>query len=176
MNTDPHPELAVGSDVALVRRMLLIDNQGDLILSPLIETIQIRHFSPEQIFHEFELSRISLVTGYASSLQLNTDLFLLLISHGDVFEGAHRPELQTTIPEICKACHLNIPGVLDSGNMQSLLQTILSYSRVNFPLPNSEPLVLMPTSWVDESRVVIEWKDNHDTWQMLETLWSQETP
>jgi hypothetical protein len=38
LKTEPNPVLALGSDVALVRRMLLIDDQGDLLLSPLVET------------------------------------------------------------------------------------------------------------------------------------------
>jgi hypothetical protein len=172
LNTDPNPVLPVGSDVALVRRMLLIDDQSNLILSPLIETIQLRHFNPEQIFHEFELSRSRLFKGSAGGLHLNEELFLLFFSHGDVFEIRNIPELQAVIPDICKACHFNDPSLPNYDNTQSLL----SYSRLNFPFPNSERPILMPTNWADESQVVIEWKHNHDTWQMLETLWSQEAP
>ena len=172
LNTDPQTVLTTGSDVALVRRMILIDDQGDLVLSPLIETIQIRHFNPEQIFHEFELSRMLLFEGSSGGLDLNQDLFLLFFSHGDVFEFNSPPDLQATIPEICKACHFAYPHVPNSGNTQS----IISYSRANFSLPNNERPILMPTSWNNEAQVVIGWKHNHNTWRNLEDLWKRENP
>jgi len=173
LNTDPHPDFKIGSEVALVRRMLLIDDLGNPVLSPLVETIQIRHFSPEQVFLEFELDRRRLLNGDADSLNLKTDLFMLFLSHGDVFESDHGPELQATIPDICKACHLNIPGVLDSGNMQSLLQAVLSYSRANFPLPDNQRPILFATTRMDEAQTVINWKLKHHTWKSLKTLWNQ---
>lgn len=173
LNTDPHPDFKIGSEVALVRRMLLLDDQGNLVLSPLVETIQIRHFSPAQFFHEFELDRTRLLQGDANTLNLKTDLFMLFLSHGDVFQGDHGPELRATIPDICKSCHLNIPGVLDSGNMQSLLQAVLSYSRVNFPLPDNQRPVLFATTWMDEAQTVMIWKLSHHTWKSLKNLWKQ---
>ncbi|HKY53833.1 MAG TPA: hypothetical protein VJM08_05965, partial [Anaerolineales bacterium] len=172
LNSEPQSARTVGIDVALVRRMLLIDDQGELVLSPLIETIQLRHFNPEQIFHEFELDRRRIINGNADTFKLKTHLFMLFFSHGDVFERDHGPELQATIPNICKACHLNDPPLPNYGNTQS----IISVSRSNFPLPNKEAPILRPISWPDEVQLVIEWKHNHNTWQTLETLWSQETP
>lgn len=166
LNTEPQSVLTMGLDVTLVRRMLLIDDQGELILSPLIETVQIRHFNPEQIFHEFELSRVQLLKSPASSLQLNEKLFLLFFSHGDVFERDHVPQLQATVPEICKACHFEHPPLPNYGNTQS----IISVSRSNFPLTNSERPVLRSTGWEDEARVVIEWKHAHRTWQAFEVF------
>lgn len=171
LNSEPQSILTVGLDVALVRRMLLIDDQGDLVLSPLIETVQIRHFNPEQTFHEFELSRFRLFEGSAGGLHLNEELFLLFFSHGDVFE-INPPELQAAIPGICKACHFNDPPLPNYGNSQS----IISVSRSNFSLPNNERPILMPTSWNNETEVVIEWKHNHNTWQALETFLRQGNP
>ena len=167
LKTETNPVLAIGSDVALVRRMLLIDDQGNLILSPLVETIQIRHFSPVQNFHEFELKRVSLFDGSASSLDLKTNLFLLFMSHGDVFESDHGPELRATIPEICKACHFP-----NSGNVQS----IISYSRHPFSLPDNSKPILFATTLADEAQTVIEWKMNHKTWKSLKDLWDQPSP
>ena len=174
LNTDSHPDFKIGSEVALVRRMLLIDDQGDPVLSPLVETIQIRHFSPAQVFHEFELDRTRLLEGDVNTLTLKTDLFMLFLSHGDLFERDHGPKLRATIPDICKSCHLNIPGVLDSGNMQHLLQSVLSYSRTNFPLPDNQRPILFPATWMDESQAVMNWKFNHITWKSLKNLWNQE--
>ena len=172
LNTEPKPVTAIGSDVALVRRMLLIDNQGDLILSPLIETIQIRHFSPAQNFHEFELDRARLFDSLSGGLVLKTDLFMLFMGHGDVFQNPDMPELRATIPDICKACHSEYPPILNSGNTQS----ILSYSRQKFPLPDHGRPTLFPTTWAEEAQTVIQWKLNHETWQSLEALWDQTSP
>ena len=166
LNTEPQSVLTLGLDVALVRRMLLIDNQGELIPSPLIETVQIRHFNPGQIFHEFELSRKQLLAESTGSLQLNKELFLLFFSHGDVLEMENIPEFEATIPHICKGCHFEDPPLPNPGNIQS----ILSYSRNNFPLPDNQRPVLISTTWANETQTVIEWKYGHDTWRALEAL------
>ena len=172
LNTEPHPRTAIGSRVALVRRMLLIDDQGALILSPLVETIQIRLFNPEQHFHEFELNRIELFGGKAGGLVLNNDFFMLFMGHGDVFENPDIPDLRAEIPQICKACHFEDSATPYSGDTSS----IISYSRQPFPLPDNQKPVLFPTSWSDEARTVIEWKRNHDTWKSLKGLWAGISP
>jgi hypothetical protein len=171
LNTQPKPVTPIGSEVALVRRMLLIDDQGDLILSPLIETIQIRHFSPAQSFHEFELSRARLFDGLAGGLVLKPGLFMLFMGHGDVFQNADIPELRAAIPDICKGCHSEYPPIFNSGNTQS----ILSYSRQKFPLPDNRQPILFPTTWAEEARTVTQWKLGHETWKALKTFWAQAT-
>ena len=170
LNKDPSHALTIGSDVALVRRMLLIDDQGELEFSPLIETVQIRHFSPAQNFHEFELNRARLFDGLAGGLVLNTDLFLLFMSHGDVFRI---PDLsKATIPQICKGCHFENPPLPNPSNTQS----IISYSRYPFSLPDNGKPILFATTLADEAQTVIEWKLNHKTWKSLEASWNQESP
>lgn len=172
LNTEPNPVTAIGSDVALARRMLLIDDQGDLVFSPLIETIQIRHFSPAQIFHEFELNRAHLFDGFAGGLVLKTELFMLFMGHGDVFEIPGIQDLRATIPQICRGCHFHDLSNPNSDNTRS----IISYSRQPFSLPDNIQPILFATTWTDEAQTVIEWKLNHETWQSLETLWNQASP
>jgi hypothetical protein len=167
LNVERRPVLATGSSIALVRRMLLIDDEGALVLSPLVETVQIRHFNPEQIFYEFELDRAQLLNRRAVTFKLKTDFFNLFSSHGDMFEFDEIYE--STIPATCKACHVNIPAVSDRGNAQG----ILSYSRAIFPLPDNRQPVLSATTWTDEAVTVIQWKMNHLTWQSLKSLWNQ---
>ena len=169
LNTDPNPVTPIGSDVALARRMLLIDDQGEMLLSPLVETIQLRHFSPAQSFHEFELDRAHLLKGSGGGLVLNQDLFMLFMSHGDVFESPGMPDHQAVIPQICKACHSEHPPIPNSGNTRS----IISYSRQPFPLPDNEKPVLFATTAMQEAQAVIQWKQNHVTWKTLERLWGQ---
>ena len=169
LNTERTPVTPVGTEVALLRRMLLIDDEGNLILSPLVETIQIRHFNPEQHFHEFELDRSRLLRGVADSLVSKNDLFLLFMSHGDVFENPDISELRATIPAICKACHSEYPPIYNSGNTHS----IISYSRDRFPLPDQTQPVLHPTTWEDEADLVITWKRSHVTGRTLESFWDR---
>jgi hypothetical protein len=172
LNTEPTPVTPIGSDVALVRRMLLIDDQGDLILSPLVETVQIRHFSPAQSFHEFELSRARLFDGLTGGLVLKKNLFMVFMGQGDVFQISDIAELQASIPDICEACHFEYPPIFNSGNTRS----ILSYSREKFPLPDNKQPVLFPTTPADEAQTVIRWKLNHETWNSLKTLWDRAIP
>ncbi len=167
LNVERRPVLATGSSVALVRQMLLIDNQGNPVLSPLIETIQLRHYSPAQSFHEFELDRARLLNRRADAFKLKTDFFNLFSSHGDMFQFDEIYE--STIPATCKACHVNIPAVFDRGTVQG----ILSYSRAIFPLAYNQRPVLSTTTWIDEAQTVIQWKTNHSTWQSLKSLWNQ---
>jgi hypothetical protein len=168
LKSDGKPVLAIGSEVALVRYMLLVDDQGELVLSPLVETVQIRHFSPQQHFHEFELDRARLLKGQGG-LVSKADLFMLFMGHGDVFSGEHGPNLQAAIPAICKACHSEDGALIDSGNLLS----VISYSRDRFPLPDGTRPVLHPTTWEDEARLVMAWKRDHVTWQALQSLWDQ---
>lgn len=163
LNSEAAPALAVGLDMALMRRMLLIDDQGELVLSPLVETIQIRHYSPEQHFHEFSLSRTRLLDGIAGGLVSKKDIFLLFMSHGDVFEN-HAPELKVTIPQICAACHFEYP------------RNIISYSRQPISLPDNSQPVLSTTTLGDETQTVMEWKMNHETWESLKAFWDQSVP
>jgi hypothetical protein len=164
LNTGLPPVPAVGLDLALARRMMLIDESGDLTLSPLVESIQLRHFSSRRHFHDFELNRVRLLGGKGGGLALKTDLFMLFMGHGDVFEFPDIPEMQAAIPEICKACHFEYP------------RSIISYSRDPFSLPDGSRPVLIATTLGDEAQVVIGWKRNHPTWQTLKGLWNQAGP
>jgi hypothetical protein len=169
LNTETDPVTAIDSDVALVRRMLLIDEQGEIILSPLVETIQLRHFSPGQSFYEFELDRSRLLQGLAGGLALRKDFFMLFMGHGDVFESPDIPDERAAIPQICKACHFEYPPIPNSGNTMS----IISYSRQPFSLPDNESPFLFATTPMREAQSVIEWKHHHMTWKTLEKLWEQ---
>ena len=172
LKTEANPVLAIGSEVALIRRMLLIDDQEQVVLSPLVEAVQLRRFSPGQNFHEFELNRVHFFDGLVGSLVLKTNLFMLFMGHGDVFEISDLPSLTATIPEICKTCHFEYPPIPNSGNTRS----IISYSRDPFSLSDHGKPILFATTLEDEAQTVIEWKRDHATWQALEDLWDTASP
>jgi hypothetical protein len=161
------------TEVALVRRAMLINDQGKITPSPIIESVQIRHFThvdvsfAPQNFYEFQLNRAFLFAGAAGGLQSITKEIMLFRSHGDMFQmgiGIDEAEL----PSICAACHPQFEG--------GLTLSILSYSRFRFPLPERAAPTLIETTPEHEAQTVMTWKQKHRTWQALETLWHQGTP
>ena len=86
------PAIPTGTQLALVRRMLLIDERGMVVPSPLTENIQLRVLQErDQRFFEFRLRRTRLFAGEAGGLQAIApgDLaFLTFSSKGiDSFES-----------------------------------------------------------------------------------------
>lgn len=169
LQAEIQPITPIGTEVALVRRMLLISDRGELILSPLIETLQIRRFNPHQTFYEFEVNRKQLFNNFAGGLTPKKEIFLLFMSHGDVFENTHSSDLKATIPSICLGCHFDYPPTAISGNTQS----IISYSRHNFPLDENQSLTLLIGNWEREFQIVTTWKITHETWASLMGFWNQ---
>ncbi|SRR6266498_4012373 len=155
------------TEVALVRRAMLIDDQGDIIPSPITESVQTRHFVyvgesfASQNFYEFQLNRVSLFAGAAGGFQPVAKEFMTFGSHGDVFQISG--DVQALVPEICASCH--------AGGTLAL--SILSYSRFRFPLPDQGSPVLIQTTPELEARTVIAWKQKHQTWQAWETFTSE---
>jgi hypothetical protein len=171
LNTEPHPELPKGTEVALVRQMLLIDQEGKITPSPVVESIQLRHFinGINQTFYQFNLGREGWFAGQSGELMPVDKEFILFQSHGvDLFEFDHVEE--APIPELCFGCHVDeYQGIQGS-------QSILSFSRARFPLPDRKQPVLFETTPELEARNVTTWKLQHQTWQTLEALWRQGIP
>lgn len=160
-----------GTQVALVRRMLLIDTTGLIRPSGLVESVQIRVFrKPEpcrvaacghndQDFFEFVLSRPGLVSNPALGLravQTADEEFLTFSSHDiDPFE---RPPVLPLRPgrvlERCVACH-NAPG----------LASIMTARRL-----------FKPTTFADAGGPGGDgmpdfWKTRRADWGWLQALW-----
>ena len=147
-------------EVALVRRAVLIDDRGEMVLSPLVESVQVRHYSPLQQFYEFDLDRSALLDDRSGGLRPTEEEFMLFFSHGwDPFEpGTVAPVVP--ILQTCRACH---------GGEAYGVQSILSYSRFRFDLQGGEEPVLFPTTIQREAGSVIAWKLDHASWQMFES-------
>ena len=131
-----------GTQVALVRRALLLDEGGHRVLSPLTESVQIRHFYREdaQAFFKFRLSRTFLFAGEPGGLRpLGPDEkeFDSFGSHGfDPFLSSREfLDAKPATLATCSACHFG------TGT-----QSILSYSRRQFSLPDRQPPNLKRTS------------------------------
>lgn len=175
LQRDKQPELPVGTEVALVRRILLIDQQGNIIPSPIVESVQLRHFytSHDQVFYEFELNRYSLFAGKTGGLRpLERDEtgFPLFLFHGVDFPESDAEEVdkrKVVILNTCRTCHEHVSYGIN---------TILSYSRDVFPLSSNESPALLETTPALEAQATITWKLKQETWRALQALWRESTP
>ena len=126
-----------GAQVALVRRMLLLDAQGVIQLSNIVESVQIRVFRAaeplpthlrhsgsvnDQDFFEFVFDRAALVTDPAKALHAVTTserAFLTFSSKGiDPFERATVPAPGIAL-DTCHACHGagGLPSILSARRL-----------------------------------------------------------
>lgn len=183
------PQIPVGTEFALVRRMALPDRDGHLRLTQVAESVQIRHYTDipsvnplasrdvalARLFQEpseIELSRTLLFSQHRSGLRgvtANDDPFLIFpaMSQGfDAFEDK-RMRMRAFSPFIvCTSCHLG-PGI----------QSMMSFAfRGN---PNEGPVLsprLAETTSREESDKVMEWAQTQEQWKDLLRLWSSEKP
>lgn len=130
------PQFPEGTEVALVRRAILVDDQGDLVATRLAETVQIRHFrkvpGPHDAFaprddqdvYELQLSRAKLFACDAGGLFSPDTDFLFVQFQGmgiDEFERADRSsarKLQRLVRDSCYQCH-SAPGIFSVQSVQA---------------------------------------------------------
>lgn len=163
-----------GTEVALVRRMLLIDRQFNLIPAPLVESIQLRHFvaNNAQFFYEFRLDRDRLFAGQSGGIrpvQLDDRENPLFNFPGIDFAQVDAEEVyrrQAVTMSTCAACHVEPPQGIVGVN------TILSYSRRRFPLPAGpvQP-TLSETTIAQETQATVAWKREQSSWKVLQGMW-----
>ncbi len=175
------PQFPVGTQLVLVRKMVLIDNQGDLIPTRLTEQVQIRvHRAisktiPESVdldsneertsqdFFEIKLSRVKLLAGDSGGLRAlarDEKEFLLFGSHGtDPFDQLKENESierhRITTLQFCVNCHYR-PGIHSMMSHSGLMgtQAELITSDLNY-----------------ETRITIGWKQTKYDWGLLQGLW-----
>ncbi len=185
--TSPNPDLPdfpTGTQLALVRRMCLIDANGEFRPTNIIEDVQIRvhrtvpHFIPQvhdlnrtgardtlDVF-EFKLTRIKLFAhedGGLRSLTKTDTEFPLFRSHDiDLFEqfGGDPFDRMLRVPlAFCSSCHFR-PGI----------HSVLSRGERFANPENSE---LLP-SWAPnyEAEGTKWWKCRQFNWGLLQGLWN----
>jgi hypothetical protein len=188
------PSFPTGTQVALVRRMTVFDNQGNLAASSITESVQIRVYraittaqernfgngdmaqilrNSGQDFFEFKLSRPLLFSGKHGGLRAvgrdEKELSTFQQKGDDLIERRHRePDSSSKLPELqtCVWCH-------NGGGVQSL------NSRANLLKPNrrqQEPRSVDygPIYWGDGA--AIGWKGNHYDWGLLNGYWKAAPP
>jgi hypothetical protein len=165
------PQFPVGTQVALVRRLVLFDADGKLIDTPVTESIQIRVYREvpagvpfgfgAQDFFEFELGRALLLREEAGGLRpVATDgtEFRIFGGHGEdvLEEDAKSRSLQ------CSNCHAE-PGIHSLRSVEALFPP---RPLIRDPV-EGEPGFGVPYL---ESSAALYWKETRYDWGLLNAL------
>jgi hypothetical protein len=183
------PQFPAGTEWALVRRMLVIDASGNLQLTPLIESLQLRHylssdpaklvvttnrngledaqFIPPQKFYEFQMNRRQNGELRATATGEKDFLNVHFFSQGiDPFEWKSDP---TNVPDSttfkspvladCRICH-NAQGIYSVNTYAGLFAPHLTELPQLF---NAEVKL--------EVDAAIDWKREQYNWGLLQGLW-----
>jgi hypothetical protein len=148
------------AQVALVRRMLLIDKEGRIRLTPITEDVQMRGEGADR---EFKLDRKDFLVG-------KTTQSIRSITGDDreraeiVFLGNNAGDRPTAILKSCFHCH--------QGQDLNSRSQIFS-ARVG-PL-RAQPR-LIDSTLDDEVAKSIRWKSDQFMWGKLQGLWEGEIP
>ena len=171
------PQFPVGTQLALVRMIVLVDKDGNFQPTKLVEDVQVRIHraipseSPEGLrtdrnpartaldVYEFKLSRVKLFAQESGGLQplaKDDTEFPLFMSHNvDLFESSTREssverELRAPLKS-CSSCHFR-PGV----------HSMLSRGRGEI-VPSSDPNA--------ETNATKSWKGMQYNWGLLQGIW-----
>lgn len=178
------PQFPVGTQVALVRQMMAIDNEGKLVPTKITESVQLRVYravtpgskymnyengpaSHDQDFFEFRMTRPELFAGHDGGLVAitpNQKEFATFDTQGEDNFESHRPvERQTVILENCRSCHA------DSGihSIQSRIQWM------KWPQDTSGQMNHDTTheAIVWETDVTLARKKEQPEFQLLQKMW-----
>ena len=178
------PQFPVGTEVAMLRQMILIDADGNLVPTALTESVQVRVYhvvtpgspyinyhngpsSHDQDFFEFRFARPALFAGRSGGLravQLGETEYSAVFSFGiDAFEVSREDPMvgPREILGSCQACHA------DSGihSVQSREQWLGQHQRNRGT--RWEPLRAI--NW--ETDKTIERKQRQDNFTMLFRYW-----
>jgi hypothetical protein len=177
------PQFPVGAELALVRQLVLPDSQGNLVLTPIVESVQIRHYqkipqdfsNADALLHsqavvEISLDRAELFSGGHSGLRAvrpEDRAFPILMVQEDAFEeegladhiGRELPS--RTLSTCTMECH-GRPGA------QSMM-------TLSFREKSLNPRLAETTS-AREVAKVLAWKQTQVNWNLLVQLWKSNQP
>jgi len=180
------PSFPAGTEVALVRQMMLFDAQGKLATTPIVESVQIRVYHTVtanqqqafgfdqmiarsgQDFYEFRLSRPLLFAGEHGGLRAvardEKDLPIFGVQADDRFENPpYRVEL-TRSPAVlqeCVMCH-HEPGIASLNSRRNLVKPSYLEQFIDYDPPNR---------WWDNDGTIYFKKDRFD-WGLLNGYWN----
>lgn len=162
------PQFPAGTQVALVRQMLLIAKDGELTTAPLTESVQIRVFRKidAQDFYEFTLGRAELFAGESGGLRPvgrdEKDFRTQLLVHNfDLFELPDDLEKKMgQTMQSCRGCH-DRPGIF----------SVQSYTGGSYPRPRYHLPHLSGGDGDEQGRLSAQKKRELFSWGLLRGLW-----
>lgn len=183
------PQFPVGTQVALLRQAIIIDNEGKLVPTALTESLQLRVYhaitpgtqdvnyingpaSHDQDFFEFRMSRTELFAphnGGLGAVHPGETEYATFRTHGmDAFESTTPLERQTVILDHCRLCHS------DSGihSVQSRLQWMKRSQDAR--QQENEENHRDPIAW--ETNATIARKQHQPEFNLLQRLWHGTDP
>ena len=169
------PLFPEGTAVALVRQMTVINREGKIVSTPLVQTVQLRvyrkvgeeikdHKTSQAVF-KFTLNRRNLFAKRAGGLKpvpQDKSTGLSLVYNDDYFEsGTHASN--STVMQSCINCH-------SCGGATA--KSIFSFKQDDW-VPearamSSNKLRLLPTSVSLEQKRAINWKSQRHDWGLLQ--------
>jgi hypothetical protein len=174
------PQFPVGTQLALVRQLIVVADDGRPTTTPLTESVQVRtyreilprerehgdHAEKSQGFVELELRRADLFAGKNGGLRaINGDdrvpsALTFFRSWADPFETEVEAPHNRPTPafQLCAACHT-----------QGGIRGVNSYSQTGSTRPPSSP-GLFPVSVADARARSAAWKSGLADWAELKTL------
>ena len=178
------PQFPIGTQLALVRQAIIIDDKGGLEPTALTESVQLRVYhditpgrqarnfingpsSHDQDFFEFRMSRPELFARGSGSLVavLPGEMeYPTFSTHGtDAFESTSSIDGRSVVLERCRSCHS------DSGihSVQSRLQWMKHSRRAGER--GYDRLHGDPMTW--ETEVTIASKQHQSAFELLQRLW-----
>ena len=172
LRAKPNPALPAvpdGTRIALVRKLLLIDDTGAIVPSNVVQRIQVRAFPGRQAFSEFRMSRAALFNGTSGGLRsvgIDEGDFITFSAHSrDPLETKDwRPPLRLgRVLDGCRNCHhvASEPGIA----------TVLSLRQMVRPSRLADPRHDRWAHYYTQPNVAADAKARSPEWAVLETLW-----
>jgi hypothetical protein len=165
------PQFPAGTQVALVRQMMLFDNRGNLEGTPITESVQIRVYRtvPTQDFYEIRLSRPQLFANRTGGLRAagrNEKEFFILSAFGpdEGTPNQYTPlDKYPLILETCVTCHRGggITSLNSRGHLLKPYWLNHEYSAGAYG-PDHK--------WWEETQDM-GWKQNRYEWGLLNGYW-----
>ena len=171
----PLPQFPEGTSVALVRKMSVITQSGDILVSPLVQTVQIRVYNQvgedikdhnsSQTVYKFVLNRKDLfasINGGLKPVKKNSIEGLSLIYSSDYFED-ERLKPNSSVMKSCIDCHSCGGGTIHSIFTYKQDDWVPEAARMS-----SDKLRLLPTRIIDEQKKAVSWKYKRHDWGLLQ--------
>jgi hypothetical protein len=166
------PAVPDGTRIALVRKMMLIDDTGAIVPSNVVQSIQLRAFFsawPRQTFSELRMSRVDLFAGKTGGLRMigpDDGDFVTFSSKGiDILESQSVPGPLRLRPVLdgCINCH--------HVDFEPATQTIRSLPQVLKPMTLVDSHHERWARWFPSTLTAVEAKRRSYDWGVLEGLW-----